>query len=52
MDAMHPVGAGMHVVYIAHDSVTSSLTSQDVEDKDVRTRVPYRELHHGLSKPP
>ena len=41
MDAMHPVGAGMHVVYIAHDSVTSSLTSQDQkEDKDVRTRVP------------
>ncbi len=46
---MHPVGAGMHAVYIAHDSVTLSLTSQDQEeDKDVRTRVPYlvSSIHH------
>ena len=43
----------MHAVYIAHDSVTLSLTSQDQEaDKDARTRVPYHELHHRLSKPP
>ena len=46
---MHPVGAGMHAVYIAHDSVTLSLTSQDQEeDRDVRTRVPYlvSSIHH------